>query len=108
MGEQVKYWQRLKIEVQLLFVLNCQCASDSSVLVFEKYLQSCFCMITRSKVMNKNITQNLKRKGIVKIVVNGQKMMVNVSKSLMNVQNFLMNVYRIIANSEMGTSTMTV
>jgi len=40
--------------------------------------------------MNKNITQNLKRKGIVKIVVNGQKMMVNVSKSLMNVQNFLM------------------
>jgi len=41
--------------------------------------------------MNKNITQNLKRNGIAKIVVNGQKMMVNVSKSLMNVQNFLMN-----------------
>ncbi|GET33776.1 hypothetical protein PbJCM13498_26390 [Prolixibacter bellariivorans] len=58
--------------------------------------------------MNKNITQSLERKGIVKIVVNGQKLMVNVSKSLMNVQNFLMNGYRTMASSEMGTSIMTV
>jgi hypothetical protein len=58
--------------------------------------------------MNKNITQNVKRKGIVKIVVNGQKLMPNVSNYLMNVQNFLMNGYRIMASSEMGTSIMTV
>ena len=58
--------------------------------------------------MNKNITQNLKRNGIVKIVVNGQKFMPNVSNYLMNVHNILMKGYRMTASSEMGTSTMTV
>lgn len=58
--------------------------------------------------MNKNITQNLKRKGIVKIVVSGQKLMPNVSNYVTNMQNFLMNGYLMTANSEMGTSTMTV
>ncbi|GET29312.1 hypothetical protein SD074_15140 [Prolixibacter sp. SD074] len=58
--------------------------------------------------MNKNTTQNRKRKEIVKIVVNGQKSMPNVSNDVAGAQKFLMNSYRIMANSEMGTSTMTV